>query len=113
MESVIDYNMNYDSNVAECWFCISIYILNIGLLSFLLWLDMVNWSNLLSGMTVIENSERKRFPSTKSVNIYDMGAYRNFTNVFGKNPLVWWLPFFNNTDGNGYVFETNTNNFKI
>ena len=112
-ESVIDYNMNYDSNVAECWFCISIYILNIGLLSFLLWLDMVNWSNLLSGMTVIENSERKRFPSTKSVNIYDMGAYRNFTNVFGKNPLVWWLPFFNNTDGNGYVFETNTNNFKI
>ena len=40
-ESVIDYNMNYDSNVAECWFCISIYILNIGLLSFLLWLDMV------------------------------------------------------------------------
>ena len=64
-------------------------------------------------MTVIENSERKRFPSTKSVNIYDMGAYRNFTNVFGKNPLVWWLPFFNNTDGNGYVFETNTNNFKI
>ena len=86
---------------------------NIGLLSFLLWLDMVNWSNLLSGMTVIENSERKRFPSTKSVNIYDMGAYRNFTNVFGKNPLVWWLPFFNNTDGNGYVFETNTKNLKI
>ena len=88
------YNMNYDSIVAECWFCISIYILNIGLLSFLLWLDMVNWSNLLSGMTVIENSERKRFPSTKSVNIYDMGAYRNFTNVFGKKPSCVVVAFF-------------------
>jgi hypothetical protein len=64
-------------------------------------------------MTVIENSERKRFPSTKMNNIYDMGAYRNFTNVFGTNPLVWFIPFFANKNGSGYVFETNTNGFKI
>ena len=112
-ESIIDYNKNYETNVIECWFTLSVYLLNIGLLSFLLWLAAVNWTNLYYGMTVIENSERKRFPSTKSVNIYDMGPYRNFTNVFGRNPLVWWLPFFSNKNGNGYVFETNTNNFRI
>ena len=112
-ESIIDYNKNYETNVIECWFTLSVYLLNFGLLSFLLWLAAVNWTNLYYGMTVIENSERKRFPSTKSVNIYDMGPYRNFTNVFGRNPLVWWLPFFSNKNGNGYVFETNTNNFRI
>ena len=112
-ESIIDYNKNYETNVIECWFTLSVYLLNFGLLSFLLWLAAVNWTNLYYGMTVIENSERKRFPSTKSVNIYDMGPYRNFTNVFGRNPFVWWLPFFNNKNGNGYVFETNTNNFRI
>ena len=112
-ESIIDYNKNYETNVIECWFTLSVYLLNFGLLSFLLWLAAVNWTNLYYGMTVIENSERKRFPSTKSVNIYDMGPYRNFTNVFGRNPFVWWLPFFRNKNGNGYVFETNTNNFRI
>ena len=112
-ESIIDYNKNYETNVIECWFTLSVYLLNFGLLSFLLWLAAVNWTNLYYGMTVIENSERKRFPSTKSVNIYDMGPYRNFTNVFGRNPFVWWLPFFSNKNGNGYVFETNTNNFRI
>lgn len=112
-ESVIDYNLDYQTNIAQCWFTISIYLLNIGLLSFLLWLCLINWSNLFQGMTVIENSERKRFPSTKTTNVYDMGAYRNFTNVFGRNPLLWFIPFFHNKDGNGYVFETNNNDFKM
>ncbi len=66
-------------------------------------------------MTVIEHSEKKRFPTTKSINIYDMGPYRNFTNVFCENPLYWPFPFIKNTKGGGYVFETNKNSteFKI
>lgn len=111
-ESIANYNMNYDSSIAQCWFVISVYLLNLGLLSFLLWLCYINWTNLFKGMTVIENSERQRFPSSKTKNIYDMGPYRNFTNVFGRNPLVWFIPFFHNRNGNGYVFETN-NNFYI
>ncbi len=111
-ESIVNYNMNYDSSIAQCWFVISVYLLNLGLLSFLLWLCYINWTNLFKGMTVIENSERQRFPSSKTKNIYDMGPYRNFTNVFGRNPLVWFIPFFHNKNGNGYVFETN-NNFYI
>ena len=112
-ESVVNYNMDFHTNVAQCWFSLTIYLINIGLFAFLMWLCLVNWTNLFNGMTVIENSERKRFPSTKMNNIYDMGAYRNFTNVFGTNPLVWFIPFFANKNGSGYVFETNTNGFKI
>lgn len=111
-EAVINYNMNFHTNLGECFFCITVYIMNFGLLAFLLWLCFVNWGNLFSGMTIIENSERKRFPSTKAINIYDMGAYRNFTNVFGRNPLVWFIPFFHNRSGEGYIFETN-NNFQF
>ena len=112
-EAIVNYNVNYYTNVAECWFVFMVYLINIGLLSFLLWLCIINWSNLFQGMTVIENSEKKRFPSTKSVNIYDMGVYRNFTNVFGTNPLVWFIPFFINRNGNGYIFETNNSQLVI
>jgi hypothetical protein len=111
-ETIVNYNMDYNTSIRECWFVISVYLLNLGLLSFLLWLCYINWTNLFKGMTVIEHSERQRFPSTKTKNIYDMGPYRNFTNVFGRNPLVWFIPFFHNKNGNGYVFETN-NNFYI
>lgn len=108
-ETIVDYNLSYSSNVGECWIAISIYIINIGLLAFILWLCYVNWYNLYKGMTVIEHSEKKRYPTTKSINIYDMGPYRNFTNVFCTNPLLWPLPFVKNTKGGGFVFETNSN----
>jgi hypothetical protein len=105
-ESIVAYNFSYDSNIGNCWFVFCIYLLNIGLLSFLLWLALMNWKNLFLGQTIIEASERKRFPS-KMKNKYDMGYYRNFTNVFGTNPLLWFIPFFPNENGNGFVFETN------
>ena len=108
-ETIIAYNLSYDSNIGDCWFSIIIYLLNIGLLSFLIWLAFMNWTNLFLGQTIIEYSERQRFPSMKKNNIYDMGFYRNFTNVFGVNPLVWFIPFFPNKSGNGFIFETNKN----
>lgn len=108
-ETIVDYNLSYRANIGECWFVISVYIINIGLLSFILWLCYVNWYNLYKGMSVIEHSEKKRFPTTKSINIYDMGPYRNFTNVFCTNPLFWPFPFIKNKKGGGYVFETNNN----
>ena len=108
-EVIVGYNLSYDATIVQCWYTISVYLFNIGLFAFLIWLCMINWKNLFLGQTVIENSERQRFPSTKSVNIYDMGPYRNFTNVFGRNPLLWFIPFCPNTSGNGYIFETNQN----
>lgn len=105
-EVVVNYNLNYDSNLGDCWFVASVYILNLGLLCFLAWLFCLNVHLLYTGQTVIESSDRQRFPSSKSLNIYDMGPYRNFTNVFGTNPLVWFIPFLHNKKGMGYVFET-------
>lgn len=112
-EAIIGYNVSYETNMMKCWYIISCYLLNIGLFAFLIWLAMINWKNLFYGQTVIEHSERVRFPSTKLKNIYDMGFKRNFINVFGRNPLVWFIPFFPNMNGRGYVFETNTNQFFI
>ena len=108
-ETIIAYNISYDSNIGDCWYSFIVYLLNIGLLSFLIWLALMNWKNLFLGQTIIEFSERQRFPSMKKTNIYDMGFYRNFTNVFGVNPLVWFIPFFPNKSGNGFIFETNKN----
>jgi len=106
-EVILNLNLNYDSKVTDIFFSIFIYMSNFGLFGFLLWLFLVNWKLVLRGQTVIENADRERFPSTKSVNIYDLGAYRNFKIVFGNNPLVWFLPFFPNYEGNGIVYETN------
>jgi hypothetical protein len=108
-ETIIAYNISNYSNIKDCWYSLIVYLLNIGLLSFLIWLALMNWRNLFLGQTIIEYSERERFPSMKKKNIYDMGYYRNFTNVFGVNPLVWFIPFFPNKSGNGYIFETNKN----
>jgi hypothetical protein len=60
----------------------------------------------LTGQTVIENSDRERFPLNKSINIYDLGFLKNFTTVFGTNPLVWFLPISPNYKGEGIYFET-------
>jgi hypothetical protein len=106
-EVVINFNLNYDSDLFHCWFVCFIYICNVGFMFFLLWLFYVNFNLLFSGQTIIEQSDRERFPSSKSVNIYDIGWKRNFTNVFGSNPLVWLIPFYSNSKGNGFVFETN------
>jgi hypothetical protein len=106
-EVLLNVNLNHNSHMMECMFAIFTYICNLGLLGFLLWLFLVNWRLVLSGQTVIENADRERFPSTKAINIYDLGKYRNFTKVFGRNPLVWFIPFYPNYEGKGLIFETN------
>lgn len=106
-EVIINYNLNYYSNILQCWYVIFIYISNLGLLGFLMWLLLVNINLTFTGQTVIEQSDRERFPSSRSKNIYDMGWRRNFTNIFGRNPLLWFIPFYYNDKGKGLVFETN------
>ena len=76
-------------------------------MAFLLWLFCINWKLMFQGETVIENSDKIRFPSAKMNNIYDLGTYKNFTTVFGNNPLVWFIPAFPNYDGDGISYETN------
>jgi hypothetical protein len=105
-EVVFSYHTNFDSDLFNCWYVTFIYICNIGLMIFLSWLFYVNMNLVFSGMTIIEQSDRERFPSTKAINIYNMGWRRNFVNIFGANPLVWFIPFFANYKGNGFIYET-------
>jgi len=103
-EAVVAYSHG-SSPIWEASFIIFVYICNIGLLGFLLWLFIFNVNLIYTGQTVIEQSDRERFPSSKPENIYDLGIYRNFTTVFGRNPLFWFIPFFANYEGEGIVFE--------
>jgi len=103
-EAVVAYSHG-SSPIWEESFIIFVYICNIGLLGFLLWLFIFNVNLIYTGQTVIEQSDRERFPSSKPENIYDLGIYRNFTTVFGRNPLFWFIPFFANYEGEGIVFE--------
>ncbi len=56
-------------------------------------------------LTVIEKSDKERFPTSKAMNIYDLGKYKNFCSVFGNNPLIWFLPIQEERKGKGIVFE--------
>jgi hypothetical protein len=106
-EAIYKYANDETDILFTSWSCI-VYIANIGLFAFLMWLFLFNWSLVFTGQTVIEESDRQRFHSSKPENIYDLGTYRNFTTVFGRNPLVWFIPFFGNYEGDGMVFETNS-----
>jgi hypothetical protein len=105
-ETVINTHLNYNSTILECWFVTSVYVMNISLLIFLSWLLYVNAKLVYNGETIIEQSDRERFPSTKNFNIYDMGWKRNFTNLFGDRWYVWLLPGFPNLKGEGMFYET-------
>lgn len=104
-EVIVNAQVNNETSLFMCWISLFIYLCNFGLLGFLSWLILVNWRLAFANLTVIENSDRERFPSTKALNIYDLGCYRNFCSVFGDNPLVWFLPFGANTKGEGIVYD--------
>ena len=47
---------------------------------------------VLTNLNKIESLEAKRNPNFE--NLYNFGRYFNFTQVFGKNKLMWIFPFF-------------------
>ena len=106
-EVIIYNNLDFTCSILTVFFSIFIYVTNLGLFAFLFWLFYVNWKLTFLGQTVIENADRERFPSTRSVNIYDLGPFKNFKIVFGNNPLFWFIPFFPNLYGEGIIFENN------
>jgi len=107
-EVVVIVNMKYESSLIHCTLCTLTYICNFGLLCFLSWLFMTNWTLLFSNQTTIEKCDKERFATTgiKSFNYYNRGSYANFVNVFGKNPLFWFLPIAANYKGNGIIFDS-------
>ena len=108
-EVLVNLSLNYNSSLFECCFVTFVYTMNISLMMFLMWLLYVNTKLVLNGESIIEQSDRERFPSTKSFNVYDMGWRRNFTNVFGDRWYKWFIPGFANLKGNGMIYETKKN----
>ncbi len=88
-------------------FILYAYFSNMGLMFFLSWLFYCNANLVFKGQTVIEQSDRERFPNCKIKSNYNLGCYKNFIAIFGKNPLFWFLPIFPNYDGEGLSFERN------
>lgn len=103
---VIYYNFNIEStSLLKCWYSLFVYSCNLCLFLFLLWLILVNWKLVFFNLTIIENSDKERFPNSKALNIYDLGKYKNFCSVFGGNPLLWLLPIQSNIKGKGIIYE--------
>lgn len=63
---------------------------------------------VLSNSSTLDNLERQRNPNA-GPNVYDVGAYENFTQVFGTNSCVWFLPVTptNSNRANGVVWPKN------
>jgi len=52
-------------------------------------------------MTTIEHIEKR----SRFSNLFDLGTWRNFAEVFGNNPLLWFLPVWS-SKGDGLAFIT-------
>ena len=63
---------------------------------------------VLTNSSTLDNLERQRNPNA-GPNVYDVGAYENFTQVFGTNSCVWLLPIAptNSNRANGVVWPKN------
>lgn len=67
-----------------------------------------HYNLVLSNSTTIEN-----FDKTSSQFSYNMGKMKNWKQVFGKNPWVWWAPVFGATGkpiGDGVVWPQTFSN---
>jgi hypothetical protein len=47
----------------------------------------------MTNSTTLDNLERQRNPTAGS-NVYNIGSYNNFTQVFGTNVAMWFFPIF-------------------
>lgn len=64
---------------------------------------ITHYAYLFMNQTTIEVMEKKT--NLYVGNLYNLGAYRNFTEVFGDNFLLWFVPVYT-TKGNGLSFST-------
>jgi len=104
-EAVVGYNISNSASIGLCFIVSFSYISGLGLFGFLIWLTLINFRLAFTNQTVIENADKERFPSSKSVNVYDVGFQRNLIQVFGRNPFLFLLPFDANYEGKGFMFE--------
>ena len=63
---------------------------------------------VLTNSSTLDNLERQRNPNA-GPNVFDVGSYENFTQVFGTNTCMWFLPTTptNSNRANGVVWPKN------
>lgn len=97
------------SNIISCVLSLFAYIANILLFAFSIYLFHMNYINVLYNVTTIEKADSKRFSENVfSPMKYDEGKWKNFIKVFGKNPLLWWIPI-----NNGCLLYCNNSKYNI
>jgi len=104
-ETVLNFLYSAETSVCSTTVVCLCYSLNFGLLIFLSYLFNYNISLILNNETIIERADRERFMEGVNINSnypsitnhvsYDKGCYRNFVEVFGSNPILWFLPIAN------------------
>jgi hypothetical protein len=106
-EVVFTVNLRSDSTLSQCTVNTFAYICNFGMLCFMIYLLNINWTCVFKNQTVIERADKERFcGNVYNYHHYDQGKWKNFTSVFGNNPLFWFFPICPNYKGNGILWET-------
>lgn len=88
------YELTQSPGQIRTWFCLSSAIIGIAFcLSVLLICTLTNFIKfhlklVLENYTTIENLEREEGAKSK----FDIGRRRNWEQVFGANPWLWWCP---------------------
>jgi hypothetical protein len=77
----------------------------LALLSFHVYLVLGGWTTI--ELLEKKNKRSRQNPEVAYRNPYDLGCYRNFTRVFGSNPLLWLIPTRRSVPGDGVFFATN------
>lgn len=64
---------------------------------------------VLTNSTTLDNLERQRNPSV-GANVYNLGSYENFIQVFGTNVWMWPWPMFLDypPKGDGVLWRKNS-----
>jgi hypothetical protein len=85
------------------------YLSNLVLSIFLVVFCGFHFYLIAQGLTTIEFREKMTVKFDESP--YDKGCLQNFLNVFGRNPLIWFVPISKDFLGNGQgiqlTFEKN------
>jgi len=107
-EVVINYLYSSETGIISTTLICVCYSINFGLLIFVSYLFNYNLSLVFANETIIERADKERFSEGLNIKFdkmntsnsisYDKGNYKNFTEVFGSNPLLWFLPYRNNEE---------------
>lgn len=97
-ESKVDYRVAYFIVTAYVLACVFGFIIT-GFFTFHLWM-------ISNQYTTIEFCEKRGSDTLfKDKSPYNLGVYRNFTDILGTSPLLWCLPVRRNLTGKGLHFE--------